>query len=396
VWLSNQYSNSGVEVGRVSVRPSDFANGEFPEGFFAGDWRNQPRPDETDPNNPLAPITTTEVNIVDPDFKLPKVLRTNVALDHQLAYGLVGTVEGLYTRSINDVFYQNINLGPQVGENPLDGRPVYERRSSANFNEVILLTNSSRGYQTNLTFQIDRPAADGIFGRLAYTWGQARDVNSGTSSQARSNWNNNYTAGDPNASVLATSLYEVRHRVIGALSYRRDFLSGAPTTLTVFYEGRSGQPFSYLYTNDVNGDGQINDLVYIPASADEVTMDNWDAFNAFIEDDSYLRSQRGQIVDRNGARGPWVNQIDLRVAQQVPSRDGQRFEVTLDVLNVANLVNGDWGRVETVNWDYGLVRYDGIDAESGLPALAFQEGNPYNVHDLRSRWQAQLGLRYTF
>lgn len=407
VWLSNQYSNDGVSLAQVQARPGDFAGGEFPEGFFEPDPRSQPRPDASDPSNPLRPIDRAQLNIVDPDFKLPQVLRSSLAIDQELPWGgLVGTLEGLYTWNLQDIFYENINLGPQSGSLALDGRPTYERFANQNFNEILLLTNSTRGYQGSLTTQLELPARDGLFGRLAYTFTRAEDENSGTSSRAISQWQNNYHDGRPNERVLGTSLYEIRHRIISALSYRTQLVNRFPTTFSLFYEGRSGLPFSFVFSNNVTNAGNINDLFYVPAGPDEVRVvdaqgnDNWAAFDRFVSHNPHLDERRGQVTIRNGARSPWINQLDLRVAQEIPSVNGQRLELTLDVLNAANIINSEWGQQEVSAFaSQRVAAYRGVDDATGLPVLEFRgfpDDSVFQVNDLASRWQLQLGVRYSF
>ncbi|PJF34035.1 MAG: hypothetical protein CUN57_00590, partial [Phototrophicales bacterium] len=205
---------------------------------------------------------TTEINVTDSDFKMPQVLRSNIAVDRQLPLGLVGTVEFLYAKNINDVNFKNLNLGDPnnpgapVGTLP-DGRPDYGRsRVNSNFTRVILMDNTSRGHQLSFTTQIRKQLNRGpfknLFGSLSYTFMDAEDVQPGRSSRAVSNWRDLETR-DPNNPPLATSDFEVRHRILGNLSYTFNYGVGFGTTVSLFYEGRSGMPFSYVFNDDING-----------------------------------------------------------------------------------------------------------------------------------------------
>ena len=361
---------------------------------------------------------TTEVNVIDPDFRLPRVLRTNLAVDHRLPLDLVGTVELLLARNLDDVRFRNLNIGNDgrpTGMTP-DGRPDYGgKRVSDDFTNVILLENTVRGHQFNLTMRLRK--ADNtsflpnLFGSIAYVFQDAEDINSGRSSRAISNWQYNET-DDPNGDTIATSDFEVRHRVLAAGSWKFDFGRNLATTISMFYEGSAGDPFSYMYADDVNGDGiRGNDLAYVPASRSEVsadvTGDEWRAIDAFIESDPTLSGSRGDIVRRNATRSPWRNRLDLRLIQQLPSIRHHRFELTLDVLNLTNMINSAWGHSRYVLFDaVGLFNFDGYD-EQGRPDMdlrvrdANKDGridreDVYQTTNLSSRWQVQLGVRYTF
>lgn len=406
VWLSNQYSNTGVDFFRIFV--ADFINpDDVPT--FSPDPNNQPV--VGDVNTPQ----TSEVNLTDSDFKMPQVLRSNIAIDRQLPQGLVGTLEFLYAKNINDVVFKNLNVGnfgAPVGTLP-DGRPDYGGvTTSSDFTRVILLDNTSKGHQLSFTAKISKQLNRGpfknLFGSLSYTFTEAKDVNSGRSSRAISNWRFLETM-DPNNPPVARSDFEVRNRILGNLSYDFKYGKGLGTTISVFYEGRSGAPFSYLFRNDINGDGQRgNDLVYVPQSADELAdPSQWDAINTFIQSDDALKDARGKIFGRNKARAPWQNRLDLRIAQRIPSIRHQNFEFTLDVFNVLNLINSDWGQIEFAPFDaISLFDGSGYDANGKLditlrPRDTNGDGkvtrdDVFSLSDLPSRWQIQLGARYNF
>ena len=416
VWISNQYSNTGVDIARVD------ASG-LPVGFFSPDPNNQPKPGVT-PG--LTPVKTTEIDITSNNFKMPQVLRADVAIDRQLTFGLVATVEGIFSQSINDVLYQDINIKP-TGNYLSDGRPLFGTSPGVNktywnvnkinpaFTNVVYMTNTNKPYEYSISAQLQRQFGEGVlsmlkvgglhdqlFASLSYAFGHSYDQNAVTSSQAISQWRYNPVPGDPNNPPLAISDFDVPHRVVVSVSERVDYAKGFATTLSLYYSGRSGSPYSYIYNGDVNGDGQFsNDLVYVPKNSSDIilTTNNWDQLNSFINGDSYLSSHRGQIVPRNGGRAPWQNVLNLRLAQEIPTVAGQRIEFTVDIINVLNLLNHDWGYIKYVpSGTYSLLTYKGLNA-SGQPQYAFyppQGGTIFQNDPLSSRWQLQLGARYTF
>ncbi len=394
VWISNQYGNTGIELARLDVSTASLLVNKF-----TGDPYNQPR-------TGFAPVTTSEIDVTDPNFKMPQLLRYNLAVDRQLPFDLVGTVEFMYSQTLNDVNYADINMRSADSTSSIDGRPMFRyanRKINNAFTNVLLMKNNSDGYQWNFTVQIQRPLMDGVFGTIGYTYGRSKDRNSVVSSQAYSQWRFNPVPGDPNNAPLAYSNWDRPNRVNAAVSYQHAWFNinevEAPTTVTLAYGGFSGEPFSYTYNGDRNGDGELtNDLIYVPRSIADVpgmSASQYAALDAFINSDDYLKSHRGQIMDRNTARNPWIGHLDLHVGQVLPIFDTHRFEITIDLLNFNNMLNSNWGRERYVpNQNYSLINYNTTTKTySFTPPTS---GSVWQYNDLNSRWQAQLGVRYSF
>jgi hypothetical protein len=437
VWVSNQYSNTGVDFYTYTVAPA----------HFNPDPYNQAKP-------AASALPSAEVDLTDRNFKAPSIFRWNLAVDYKLPYDLVATVEGIFSTTINDVYTQNINLkglqsntatsggtarpggaltpgGKIVGENRevwgiLKDSTTYTTQwvNAARFSPgVFLVKNTTQGSNANFTVQVQRNVPAGINGMLAYTWGVAKDINSNNSTTASSQWRFNPTPGNPNEPQLTYSQWDRRHRIMANVSYRYDWnWNGLATSVGLFYSGQSGRPFSYMVSGDVNGDGRSdNDLVYIPRDANDIILVNsagaklpkTDAAYAslmnYINADPYLSDNKGKMSERSGAREPWAHQLDLRVNQEIPTWGDHKIEITLDILNVLNLLNSDWGWIrntglnQTVTMltfksfetaagpDYGKPRYQW----AGLP-VTDGKADPTSPDNILSRWQMQLGLRYTF
>ncbi|KAA3439617.1 TonB-dependent receptor [Rufibacter hautae] len=404
VWLSNQFVNNGITFSSLQLR-----NQTAPNRFVTD--INQVR-------NLGPAVSTTEINLISEDFKIPQTFRTNLAVDYTLPLGIIATLEGIYSKTMNDIVYRDINLLSPTGTlSGPDNRALYSSgRVSSSFTNVILLDNTNRGYTYTLTGQLQKNFNMGLNTMVAYTYGKSEDVNSGASSTARSNWQFNQVYRNPNDPELSYSRFDIRHRVISSGGYTFKWLNNFSTTLSLFYEGQSGTPFTYLYAGDINNDGSnANDLLYVPRTIEEsglidvtnssgvvtrTAAQQWTDLNAFIENDEYLKTRRGQYAERNGARTPWTHRVDLRLAQDIFANLGAKnhtLQLTLDIFNVGNLFNQDWGRNYFVNnAAVELVRFSRRD-DNNRPLFTFNNpsGDVWTT-SFSSRWQGQLGVRYLF
>jgi hypothetical protein len=421
VWLSNDFGNTGTTLAEVSF--SNTANTKVLN--FVADPNNQYLAgDSRDENKVLgAANLKSEIDLADKNLKLPQVLRFNAAVDQQLPEDIVGTVEFMYSKTLNDMVYRKLNIKPATAYNPIDGRPIYGGTDSKNNNflDVLELYNTSKGYQWDLVFQVQRNVPRGISFNAGYKMERAKDLNSVNSSQAASQMNYNGVEGDPNNPKLTTSVYEIPSRIFASVTYTEEFFENAPTTISLFYNGQSGTPYSWTVSGDVNNDGfTYNDLFYIPRNKDEIllgSIDNttkefvpstkagttYDDLNSFIENNDYLKEHRGQIAERYASKEPWNNYLDMKVTQDVPDFLGMgHFQISLDILNVLNLMNKEWGRIEYYPYSFYVVTYKGKVTYNGVPntpVYSFSKpanNKPFSYSDLASRWQMQLGIRYSF
>jgi hypothetical protein len=351
VWISNQIGNTGVLTGferldNTTARPF------------------HPDPDHYKPANVTgAPASSFELALTDPDFKFPQVWRSNIAVDQRLPwFGLIGTAEFLYNRDVNGIYYINANLAPpNTSFNGPDNRPRWTtgNRINPNVDNAIVLKNQNDGYSWNLAFSLEKPFSKGFYGKIAYGYGESKNtIDPG--SIAFGSWNNNPHPGDPNNPGVAFSSVSQGHRVLAALSYRKEYFKFGATTVSLFWEGFSQGNASYTFSGDLNGDGGTsNDLIYIHRDISEMNFEEFTssgrtftaaeqaaAWNAFIEQDDYLRKHRGEYAERGAVRLPMVFRADFSIAQDLftnifNKRNTLQFRV--DFLNVGNLLNKDWG-----------------------------------------------------
>jgi hypothetical protein len=406
VLYTNQYGGTGVDFKRVSQTFGGTGNQPLTPGFFRPDPNNPPPPTG---GRTLAP----EIDITDTDFKTPSSWRSSLAVDQKLPFNLIATVEGLYTKSLEAVTERNLNLKPPTGFRPEDGRPIFGGfAGDTNFDRIILLTNTHRGYSYNLTAQLERPdIGDGWYSKVAYTYGRAYDVNSTTSSQASSNFGFNPVAGNPNTDTLSISDFELRHRFLAVVTYTFALKKGWDTTFGAVYEGASGHPYSVLYNGDANGDGQFsNDLIYVPTGLNDpigakfraptgsgqTDAQNFANYNNYIDNNEFLRKFRGQIAPRNGGRDPWINRLDLSFRQRIPVK-WVWAEFTADILNFTNMLDSNWGQIKRYS-SFGTPQPVTISS-AGLYTFNNGVGTKPTIqseNDLDSRWKIQLGIRISF
>ncbi len=424
VWVSNQFTNNGQVNGTFSVGSSASSANPItnPAGItFNPDPFTQKKAEDYGRNPGRGAI-----NVIDKDFKFPQVFRSNLAVDKALPFGIVGTLEVIYSKTLNNINF--INLNRKVDENytftGVDTRPRYlSGRVDANYDEIVKLENTNKGYALNYVAQLQKEFNKGFIASVSYAYGESYDLNSGTSSVAYSNWRYVNQVNGLNNLGTTRSNFDMGSRVTGLLSYKKDYLRGLMSTqVSLFYNGQSGQAFSYRYNGDLNNDGTSNDLIFVPAKMSDINLlsynktvngatvavtpeEQWDALNAYIESDDYLKTRRGKYAERNGARLPFTHRFDLKLLQEFKvdmAGVTNKFQLSIDIMNVGNLLNKEWGEQQFVsNQEHALINYTGIQTGTTQPNYTFTgtslvNGKPYSISDFGSRWRAQIGLRYIF
>ncbi|MFC3149353.1 TonB-dependent receptor [Piscinibacterium candidicorallinum] len=434
VWLSNPFSNTGVAT-RIVGCGGNFAACDPNGGTFNANPDQQPG---TLPGSPPA----ANVDFLSPNLKQPSVWKANLGFEHQLPIGLVASVEYLYTRTKDGIYYQHLNLGAPTRIGP-DGRELFYTAQGYNpacwtptggsvstgacagfrsralsnpaFNNVLLAENTDKGFGSSLTFALQQPVQRGFGWSLAYTRSKATEVSPLTSSVSNSNFNAR-SVFNPNENVAANSAYLTKNRLNGSMNFERRWFGQMKTTIGVFYEGRSGKPYSWTFANDMNGDGVSgNDLMYIPrgvGSGEVVFLGdtatsrvNEERFWSIVNSEPALRDVRGGPVGRNTGTSPYVHTFDVRITQEVPGfASKHRGKLILDLVNIGNMINRKWGRIDEIAFQGGgaqvrnFVRYAGIDAQGRYVYSVANTPSDYVTRQNRgeSQWAVQVGLQYSF
>jgi hypothetical protein len=433
VWISNQVGNNGLFFG--TVQQTSQAGTPV---FNPDPLGTTPTLSDTVPAGvPLA--TSFTINSTVRNFRFPQVFRTNLAIDQALPWGMIATVEAIYTKDINAIFLRDANLSDPVGTLNGDGRPLYgavagdlavaspnDRRLNDPIVQALVLDNTNRGYSWSITGQLQKTFDRGFYANVAYTFTDSRDLNSQSGSTAGGLFTGNQIVGDLNNPTLSYSSNLTPHRVVASASYRKEYLNFLATTFSFTYVGRSGNTFSYAYGGSPNSDGiNNNDLIYIPRNQNEIlltttdardtrTVDQiWQQLDSYISQDEYLNSRRGQYAERNGAVAPWVNVLNIRLLQDFYiDVAGKRntLQFSWEVVNFLNLLNSNWGLVR-IPARTNLIGFSGYETPhtataptTGRPIYTFAtnpdnsalNGSFVNNNIIDSRWQMQFGLRYIF
>ena len=415
VWIGNNISNPGLNPNLYPiVNPS------------ISDPREIVPPDKiynTKENSVL--MQSSDLNAMANDFKWPQNFTADLAIDQTLPWGLLGTLEAIYTKDINAIYVRNANLGkPQTTLS--DGRPYYGTVADTNFTSggAYIIDNNDLGNSFNIAVQLRKTFDFGLSASVSYSYLNAKNGMT-TTEIASVLYSINPVKGDPNKPELGYSQFGQRHRIVGGTTYQHNWNENLATSFGLFFEVAEGNLFttsggnrySFVYAGDVNGDGQGgNDLIYIPNNQNEINFQEytdadgntvtpqqqWDAFNSFIDQDSYLNQNRGKIAERNGLVNPWYFNIDLRILQDFSFmlfQTKQTFQLSFDILNFANLLNSSWG-VRQVADARATSPLTVVGQDTNMnPILNFDTSLKKTFVDdpsSFSRWQMQFGLRYFF
>ena len=353
--------------------------------------------------------------MVDPDYQFPQVWRTNLGIDQEYDNGLTLSLDVSYTKDINGPQVQNWGFKKPSGSLAgVDNRAVYTANDFVQVDvpfpvnaSAYVFSNSDLGRIWNYSLKLEKTFDSGLYTSLAYNHLNAKDVNSIEAEITGDAFDFNPVVGDANAETLSYSKYGDMHRVIGVASQSWNYGTNDRwgSTITTFFEYKRGGRYSYTYAGDINGDGRGgNDLLYVPTISQVMQMNfanpaDASAYNAFIEQDEYLNSRRGQYAERYGALSPWMGRWDVRFLQdyRIKRASGKTnvIQFSLDILNFGNLISSDWGLVQQPN----SIQPVSVNVTGDVPTYTFDSNLVDSfVYDssLHSRWQMQFGLRYIF
>ena len=425
VWVSNAFGNTGREQATLTcttpaTMPAFNLDSTYSQCAGGG----------------AATQATPSIVYFDQNFKFPQSLKIALGADHRLPWEMVGTFDFLYTKSINQFYISDVNLQGIIGDwSGEGGRPLYgsvstgtgtassatatpTRRTptsgAGSFRDVLRHENRSDDRSFSITAQVQKRFSQGLEFNVGYTYSHTEDLFSLTSSIASSNYRFTTLDGTIANRNLRTSAFDIPHKITASGTMNIKW----GVQLSLIYIGQSGGPYTYVVSNDINGDGfGGNDPVYVPRNRADIAMDGNGSANAqtgfgtpagqdsayatldnYINTQDCLREQRGTLLRRNTCRNPWMNFLNARLAKVFNTVRGQQIEVSADVFNVLKLIGSDWGLIRSTTSfeEVNLLTRTGFDAVSqrGIYALSLRQRDKVNT-DL-SRWKLQLGVKYMF
>jgi hypothetical protein len=404
VWLSNNWSNTGIEMKGTTISSNVPSFETYGNDAVAA------------MNSASGSASKPTINTVSKDFKYPQVFRSSLALEQILPGSIKVTLEGLYSKTMNNVWWENLALTDNgakvyaVSSDVANSAATYWSRNTGSYYAIVNLKNTNKGYTYALSAKLEKTFDFGLDLMGSYTFGHAYSVNDGTSSVAYSNWKYNYAVNPNNADELSYSLFDVPNRILAAITYTTPkYLSNKlSTVVSLVYNGYNGQRYCLTYneSKDFNGDGQYgNSLLYVPTTDELAKMtftseEDRAGFESWIEADEYAKDHRGQYAERYSNSAPWENHFDLHLAEDfyyLNGKDG-KVSLTFDILNIGNLLNKKWGANYSSYYNVQILKVTALTSDENgdkIPTYSFQ-GSEVSKSDFYSRWHAQVGLRVTF
>jgi len=405
VWLSNNWSNTGVEMKGTTISSNVPSFETYGNDAIAA------------MNSASGSASKPTINTVSKEFKYPQVFRTNLALEQTLPADWKVTVEGIYSKTLNNVWWENLALSDTTGKKVYavsaddpNSAATYWTRNTGSYYAIVNLKNTNKGYTYALSAKLEKTFDFGLDLMASYTFGHAFSVNDGTSSVAYSNWKYNYAVNPNNENELSYSLFDVPNRILAVVTYATPkYLNKRfSTVVSLVYNGFNGQRYCLTMneSKDFNNDGQYgNSLLYIPTT-DELakmtftTEDDRAKYGSWIDGDKYAKDHRGRYAERYSNSAPWETHFDLHLAEDfyyMKGNDG-KVSLTFDILNFGNMLNKKWGANYSSYYNVQILKVTALtDDGSGnkVPTYSFQ-GSEVTKSDFYSRWHAQIGLKVTF
>jgi hypothetical protein len=426
VWFTNQPSNSGMIQYRLVLNQSSgaAAQGKLARLPLLADASKLLEDASLKDIFPTANPVGGSIAAIDKNFKLPQVWRTSLGFDVKLPLDMVLTLEGIYTKDLNSIWFDNINLQPAAStitegantrpywSNSIDAtKYITYSAASPYYTDVIIMRNTQKGQGYTFSAQLDLPKIAGFNGMIAYSKSWGEEVAGKNGSDPLSAWRYRQILNSLNDEEIGLTLNNTPHRIVANLNYTISYAKYFATTLSVFYAGYTGGAYSYIYNGDLNKDGTSgHELMYIPKSKSELlwaTDADADAYFAFAKQDPYLSKHAGEFAGRNAAHEPFYSRIDVRLLQDIKINvkgTQNKIQISADVINFANMLNSSWGLnkglISNANSPLTVV---GKDATTGMLKVSTRKiGTDYiktafqDPTSVSGTWGLQLGLRYIF
>ena len=426
VFFTNMPTNGGLVQYQAQINAANAEKKGFSMDTFAGgpmtsvsDMLNKLQslgyPQTVSPKDGTVP---SAVNGVDPDFKMPQVWKSSIALDYQLPVNFPFTVsvEGIFNKTINGVSISDWSI-PNPGGfarfNGADNRPIYPAGFRTN-TKAFVLENTSKGYGWSASVELKAQPADWISLMAAYTHTVSKEITGMPGSAAESAFTYVPTVEGPNNIKLHNSQYVTPDRLVASATIH----DKCGNHYNLVYEAfRGGNNYSYMMVNDINSDGYNYDALYIPKDGEVgvgtgefrfVSQDDMQRFMDYVHNDGYLSKHQGEYAEPYSVYSPWVHRVDFGYKHDFTLNIGKTkhtLQLTFDMKNVLNFFDSSWGVAKFLNPEIGsearILKYEGVDAQGyatfSTPGSISGKTETWTPnYSLSQCWNASIGIKYYF
>ena len=358
----------------------------------------------------------SSISAVDNKFKMPQVWKTSLAVDYAIptSFPFSVSVEGIFNKTINGVMISDWSMkdaGSYAKFNGVDNRPIYPD-SFRNGTSAFVLENTNKGYGYSASATVNMTPIPEVNIMAAYTHTASKEITSMPGSNAESAFTYVPTVAGPNYIDLHNAINVIPDRFIASVTHN----DHCGNHFSLIYETwRGSSNYSYMLSNDMNGDGYAYDAVYIPTDAQVkngdfrfVSDDDRDRFMAFVHKDKYLSKHQGQYAEAYSVYSPWVHRVDFSYKHDFKVKAGKTtniLQLGFDIKNLLNLFNSNWGVMKILNPAIGteakILKYEGADAD-GYATFSTPKGVTGNTktftpnHAIGQCWYASIGIKYMF
>lgn len=309
----------------------------------------------------------SDVEAINPNFETLSTWKYSIGAEYDADFSKIGL--GDDWRLSADIILSDVKDGFNVREGRRtvtgtapDGRNIYSFTPGGDY----ILENTGQGESTVMSLNLAK-SWDTRFGlidlTMGYTSTDADEIRSYNRFVTFESFAFDATT-DFNNMPLSTSKYEVSDRVTATLDWSNQLFGDNTTRASLVWFGRSGRNFSYVFgSTDATfggtfladfgseGDNPGSHLFYVPTGTSDPLVAGDATFlsnlNGYIDTSGCLSKSRGQIISRNACKTGFTNIVSLRLAQEVTLFDDYKLELILDVENFGNMINDDWGRVDS-------------------------------------------------
>ena len=357
----------------------------------------------------------SSISAVDPKFKMPQVWKTSLAFDYKfpVSFPFSVSVEGIYNKTVNGVTISDWSMLPINGFarlNGADNRPMYPS-SFRTGTKAFVLENTHKGYGYSGSVTVNMRPVEGLSLMAAYTHTASKELTGMPGSAAESAFTYVPTVDGPNNIKLHNSQYVTPDRFVASGTYS----DKSGNHFSLIYEAwRGGYNYSYMLSNDMNGDGYNYDALYIPTDEQVNNGDfrfasesDRDRFMAYVNNDSYLSKHKGEYAEAYSVYSPWVHRVDFSYKHDFKVKIGQsvnKLQLSVDLKNILNLFSSNYGVSKYMNPDLNegrILKFEKIDAE-GYPVYSTPSKVTANTETfvrniaIGQCWYASVGIKYLF